>query len=278
MNISPTALCVSDLDGTLLRSDGTISSAARDIINRLVSNGLRFTVATARSPARTLSVLRGLRMQLPLICLNGAVTVDPVTGRWLSMAAVDAASVDELIATGARNGLAPFLIGEHDGRETLMHLRPHGRVQQEFIGLRMGEPRLRRVDVLRPLDQTLSVTFVDEFERLAAFGEALIEGARDRLVVRLMDYPDIEGGATLEVSRQGVDKAACVRDLATSLGLHADEVVVFGDHINDLPMLAWAGTAVAVGNAKSEVLAAADFRCESNDADGVAKFLNRLRH
>jgi len=273
LSFSRTALYVSDLDGTLLRSDGTVSAVTCDAINRLISNGLRFTVATARSPARTLSVVRGLQMELPLICLNGAVTVDPCTGRWLSMAAIDRRSVAELLTVGASVGLSPFLMGEDSGREALMYTRPRGRAQEQFMAQRSGEPRLREVEALRPLDQTLSVTFVGEFERLEALKGLLAEAAIGALAFRLMDYPEIEGAATLDVSRNGVDKVVRLAELASSLGLQAEEVVVFGDHLNDLPMFGWAGTAVAVDNARPEVIAVADIRCMSNDADGVANFL-----
>lgn len=154
-----------------------------------------------------------------------------------------------------------------------MHLPPRGRVQQAFIVQRVGERRMRPVEALRPLEKTLSVTFVEEYARLAALEAGLNETAIAGLTLRLMDYPDIAGGATLEISRGDVDKVARVAELAASMGLAADDVVVFGDHLNDLPMFAWAGTAVAVGNALPEVLSAADLHCESNDDDGVARFL-----
>jgi Cof subfamily protein (haloacid dehalogenase superfamily) len=273
MGLSLQGLVVSDLDGTLLRPDGTISAASIDILNGLVAKGLRFTVATARSPSRTLSAVRGLHLRWPLICLNGAVTVDPTSGRWLSTAAISADVVATLLALGERSRIAPLLLGEDGGHEVLMHLPPRGRVQDAFFAQRAGERRMRPVEALRPLARTLSVTFVDERERLVALKAGLTEAAIAGLTLRLMDYPEIPGGATLEISRDDVDKVARVAELAASMALGPDEVVVFGDHLNDLPMFAWAGTAVAVGNALPDVRSAADLHCESNDDDGVARFL-----
>lgn len=146
-------------------------------------------------------------------------------------------------------------------------------VQQAFIARRVGERRMRPVETLRPPGQTLSVTFVEEYACLAALQAGLIEAGIAGLTLRLMDYPDIPGGATLEISRDDVDKVARVAYLAASMGLAPDDVVVFGDHLNDLPMFAWAGTAVAVDNALPEVLSGAALHCESNDDDGVARFL-----
>jgi len=72
-----------------------------------------------------------------------------------------------------------------------------------------------------------------------------------------------------------VTKASGLAALAAEHGVEPGEVVAFGDMPNDLPMLAWAGHAVAVANAHPEVLAAADEVTAGNDADGVALVLER---
>ena len=82
--------------------------------------------------------------------------------------------------------------------------------------------------------------------------------------------------ALLEISAAGVTKASALAALAARAGIPAAEVVAFGDMPNDLPMLAWAGRAVAVANAHPEVLAVADEVTASNDEDGVALVLERL--
>ena len=82
--------------------------------------------------------------------------------------------------------------------------------------------------------------------------------------------------ALLEISAAGVTKATGLAGLAGRAGIAAAEVVAFGDMPNDLPMLAWAGRAVAVANAHPEVLAVADEVTASNDDDGVALVLERL--
>jgi HAD superfamily hydrolase (TIGR01484 family) len=86
----------------------------------------------------------------------------------------------------------------------------------------------------------------------------------------------ISGEWTVEVTAAGVDKAAALAELCAERGIEAAEVVAFGDMPNDLPMLAWAGRAVAVANAHPDVLAAAHELTSSNDEDGVAIVLERL--
>ena len=71
-------------------------------------------------------------------------------------------------------------------------------------------------------------------------------------------------------------KATTLARLCAERGIAAEEVVAFGDMPNDLPMLAWAGTAYAVANAHPDVLAAVDRRTASNDDDGVALVVESL--
>ena len=78
------------------------------------------------------------------------------------------------------------------------------------------------------------------------------------------------GRWVVEIAAAGVNKAAALQELAHDLGVDAREVVAFGDYPNDVPMLAWAGLAIAPANAHPDVLAEVDHVTESNDADGVA--------
>ena len=79
------ALYISDLDGTLLRPDGTLSLSSRDELNRLIADGLHFTVATARSVASIRHLLAGLDLRLPVVNLNGALLSDVSSGRHQSV-------------------------------------------------------------------------------------------------------------------------------------------------------------------------------------------------
>lgn len=81
----------------------------------------------------------------------------------------------------------------------------------------------------------------------------------------------------LEFVPHGLDKATGLQRLADHLGADRKDFIAVGDAWNDIPMIRWAGTGVAVGNAKADVRAAADIITESNDGDGVAKFITRLQ-
>jgi Cof subfamily protein (haloacid dehalogenase superfamily) len=84
------------------------------------------------------------------------------------------------------------------------------------------------------------------------------------------------GHSLVEISASGVSKAAMLADFAADSGISADQTIAFGDSLNDLPMLAWAGTSYGVANAHADVLAIVDVVCPSNDEDGVATVLEKL--
>lgn len=83
-------------------------------------------------------------------------------------------------------------------------------------------------------------------------------------------------GAEFEVARAGVTKATGLARVCAHLGIDASEVVAFGDNVNDVEMLTWAGHGVAMGNGRPEAMAAAAEVTASNDDDGVAVIVERL--
>jgi hypothetical protein len=123
------------------------------------------------------------------------------------------------------------------------------------------------------------VTSVDAAKLLASHPsmgvDELLAAVRE-LVGELVEPTHSNGRGLVEMGPRGVSKATTLAAYCASLGVTADEVVAFGDMPNDLPMLAWAGTAYAVANAHPQVLAAVALRAHSNDDDGVARVLEEL--
>jgi hypothetical protein len=80
----------------------------------------------------------------------------------------------------------------------------------------------------------------------------------------------------LEAVAAGVSKGTALAALAGQLGIAASDVVAFGDMVNDLPMLAWAGTSYGMANAHPDVLAMVDRVIGGNDEEGVATVIEQL--
>lgn len=270
---STSELFVTDLDGTLLRSDLSISSFTRETLNALIAQGLNFTFATSRSPEKALALLQGIDLSLPGICLNGAICIDVRTGEVLASTHLPAQFAASVMQTAAAAGCTPFVLGRQAGRDVLLYSDPHNDAQRRFLAQRRDDPRLRRAESVSPLPLTLCITLVDRYDALARLHEHLSREAGDQVEFKLMRdiYSDSDG--SLEVLARGVDKVARLRELCERMRVSPGDLTVFGDHVNDLGMFAFAGISVAVDNAQPEVKAQATQTTQSNEQDGVARYL-----
>ncbi len=255
-------IVATDLDGTLLRTDGTVSARSRDALHAAHERGAEVLVVTGRPPR----FLEGLRQMLGrdgiVACLNGALLYDLATGELLDHAPLDGAVAAELVVELRAALPGSVFACEHEMRFGIEPAYP----------LRFAPPPGTREGDMRELARdgvTKLILRNDEVEHGALVAAvAAIAGARAEVT---------HGGSTIvEISAPGVDKARGLRRLCATRGLDAADAVAFGDMPNDLPMLAIVGHAVAVANAHPAVIAIAHEVAPSNDDDGVASVVERL--
>lgn len=256
-------LAAIDLDGTLLRSDGSVSVRSRDALATVRARGMTIVFVTARHPGSTAAIAREAGVGGYAICSNGATVFDLDAGRVVRERTLESQAAARLVQ--ALRERVPGIL-----------FAVESRAEMAF------EPEFRAWD-WKPPDGT---RFADALE--------LVADPVTRLIVRHADYElevlaalvrelagdsatvVVPGTWTVELSAVGVSKASALAELCDELGLTAANVIAFGDFLNDLPMLAWAGHAVAVANAHPDVIAEADEVTASNDEDGVALVLERL--
>lgn len=258
-------LVATDLDGTLLRSDQTISDRTAEVLAQISAEGGHVVLVTGR-PVRWLAgVYAQLRGRLPLaVCANGAVVYDPEADRVLR---ADPLAPEDLAQVCARLRAeipeVSFAVEVADGRE-MWHDSNYPR--------RGGHPTVRLVETPEELVSVPAVKLLvrageqdpDEFAELVASH-----------VAGLAEATFSSYGGLVEISASGVTKAAGLAWLCERLDVPAERVVAFGDMPNDVPMLTWAGRAVAMANAHPAVKQVADEVTLSNDDDGVAVYLSR---
>jgi Cof subfamily protein (haloacid dehalogenase superfamily) len=252
-----------DLDGTLLRSDGTLDPRTLAALRRAEERGALVVLCTAR-PARWLAPLAPAAGRHGVaVCANGGVIFSVH---------------DEVV-------LDHFAIESEVAREVVRHLRddmpegvwaveqPRAFAREPAYTARWPVPDDSIVDHIDALLATPPVKLMVRHPHLDV--ETLAARARE-LVGHLVEvtYSSKED-ALLEISAAGVSKASGLASLCAARGIGPEEVIAFGDMPNDLPMLRWAGRAVAVANAHPEVLAAADEVTAANDDAGVAQVLER---
>ncbi len=273
-----TTLYISDLDGTLLRSDATLSDYSRKTLNTLLERGVQFTVASARSVVPMQSILAGLQLRLPVIELNGAFITDLYTGQHYVVNAMQPDIVQSILQQTRNFDFDPF-ISTFDGtadRLYYQHIPNDGMAWYLQNRERAKDPRLAYSDDLRQTfrEQVVWFTIIGEGAKLADLAQTFRDSFGE--TIRIMIYEDqySPGWHWLTIHDRRADKALAIRTLVEMNGIKTDEVVTFGDQVNDVNMLKGADRGIAVANAIPEVKFHANQVIGSNQEDSVVKFID----
>lgn len=264
-------LVVSDVDGTLLDQRERVSPRMRRMIGEMVRKGTVFTLASGR-PARWLfPVLDQINVRPVVVCANGAVIYDSALDRVVHAETLSPEVQRDIV--GSLRAMDPELgfAAERVGRSAFDREGELFCVTENYDHAWATEEH-----TVIPWQQLVSLPAVkllvrDHRRSSAALYDAIAPHIDPALAHATFSW---EGGL-VEISAPGVSKRSALQWVAESLGVGAEDVVVFGDMPNDLEMLGWAGTGVAMGNAHAEVKAAADTVTLSNDEDGVAEYLGQ---
>lgn len=257
-------LVASDLDGTLIRSDGTLDARTRRAIAAAESAGATVVFCTAR-PHRGLTELAdATRHRGVVVCNNGAMLWDLHTESVIEASPLEPTIARELVAR-----LEATVPGGAWAVE-----RTLGFGYEPGYVTRWPIPDDAIVAAVHSLIAEPAVKLMLRHDRLTA--DTLLERAREVCGHLAELSHSSTTDALLEISAAGVSKATALARLCQQRNVDRHDVIAFGDMPNDLPMLAWAGHGVAVANAHPEVIAAADEVTASNDESGVACVLERL--
>lgn len=273
-----TEIYVCDLDGTLLRSDGTLSEFARRGLNQLLVAGVDLTVASARGTPGMRSLLTGVGLRLPVIELNGAFVSEMESGRHLASNVLSRAEACAAVGLILESGNDP-VISSWDGRQDGVHFGSRTNESTTWYveeKRRYRDPRLAPCDdllwIARETDVAQITTFALDDDALA-LSERLREAVGDGAIVHGAANFYWPGWTEITVQHRDATKGAAIPALLAACG-HGDvDVVACGDHLNDLSMFAVAAHTIAPANARPEVLEGAAEVVGSNDADGVVRCL-----
>lgn len=268
-------LILLDLDGTLLRSDKTISPANYAALERCSSAGIHIVPSTGRFYSGMPQVVRDLPFVRYVVTVNGAQVYDVLEDQILcreEIAPADALRVYDELDT------LPVIYDCFLDGWGYMDEKMYAQID-DFI----SDPRVNRMvkDLRKPVRgfksfvarenrplQKLQMFFAD-MDRRAAELERL-----PRLFPEMAVSSSIPNN--IEINAKNANKGEALRFLSRHLGLSIEETMSFGDSGNDLSMLMAAGTGVAMANADQALLDAADHVTDTNDNDGVAKAIARF--
>lgn len=271
-------LYVSDLDGTLMRSNIELSKFTTDTINELISRGLAFTYATARSINSAREITGDLKIKLPVVTRNGAVLADNTTGKYIERKVFTVEQVERLKSLSSvigKYGFVSCFVGDHMYKQCM-----EGEHPSEFQGyidyyVGRGDNTLRLVSDPEELfiGEPGYLTLIASEKVLEPYYEEVRKYDDWEIVFSKDSYRD---EYWLEVAPRNSTKAKSLLMLKEQLGF--DRLVVFGDSVNDKSMFEIADEAYAVSNAIDELKVMATDVIGSNDEDAVASFLASLDH
>ncbi|MER5615273.1 Cof-type HAD-IIB family hydrolase [Streptomyces sp. NPDC002215] len=261
----PYALVATDLDGTLLRHDDTVSPRTRAALALAARAGARHLVVTGRPVPAIRGLLDALGYRGPAVCGQGTQLYDAGSGRLVHALTLDREAADTALGKIEAQVGPVFAAVDQDGAEGRTLIEP---------GFAMPRPTLP-AQRTQNRHELWSRPVVKVLIRHPDLGDdALAAAARD--AVGDLAGVTLSGPGTVELQPFGVDKGSGMALAAEYLGVAARSAIAFGDMPNDLPMFRAAGYGVAMANAHPELRAAADEVTASNEDDGVADVLERV--
>lgn len=247
-----------DLDGTLLRSDKTVSLRSQRALAALRRRGVRVVICTGRPPRSAKAVAQQLELDSCVIVYGGAAIVD--FERDLALARFEmSAETARAVLRAIRAAFPQVMLG----LETY-----HGfYLDSAYYASRDGgsEPDGVHDDVGAFIRDTVTKVLIRDGLTDACSLARALAGLPVHCTWSLYDL--------LEVTAAEVSKRRALEHLSQQLAIPASQVAAFGDEYNDREMLTWAGSGVAMGNANPDIKALADMVTRSNDEDGVAEVI-----
>ncbi|MEU5267856.1 HAD family hydrolase [Streptomyces hygroscopicus] len=261
----PYRLVATDLDGTLLRPDHTVSARTREAVAAATAAGAAHIVVTGRTVPVARHILEDLGYQGLAVCSQGAQLYHAGEHRLLTSVTLDR-RVAQLALEKIEAEIGPLrLAAARDGLDGEVLFGEGYRMDDE------GIPRVSFADPEEMWSQPLSKLYIQHAE----LGDDALADAARTAAGGLVGVT-MAGTGLVELLPLGLTKATGLSMAARRLGVTADDAIAFGDMPNDIPMFGWAKHGVAMANAHPDLKAVADEITASNTEDGIAVVLERL--
>ena len=240
MNPKKYAALAVDLDGTLIGKDQQVSPRVAEAVGGIAGT-LQVSIASGREPSDVLDFARQLRLTSPQISDNGALILEPGSGRALWSSPLGQANAKSLAAELCSLGIS------------FMATHPGGTITDPAKIIDWDLTRVSALDLKEEFADDLVARFT----------------SRSDLHVVKVSLP-YNGLWAVDFTHAGVDKATAVRQLARILDIDTRQIIAAGDSYNDLPLLEECGLGIAMDDAPDELKAMADYIAPSVDDDGLA--------
>lgn len=264
------SLIISDLDGTLLNSDGKLSEYTVETLNWLIDCGIYFTFATARTIYSAKPITSKLNINVPCILNNGASVYDMNTGKYIRNAYISHEVSEQIISLFRKNDINCFMFKFVDNILNTFYDKVTDELMKTYVAERKEKflhPFFECSDLVSEINGSeIYINSTGCYQDLLPIRNAVAEIKGADCAFYKDTYTD---KWFLEIFSNEASKANGIKFLRKEYGF--EHITVFGDNLNDLSMFEEADTKIAVGNAHTDVKDVADFIVGSNDDDGVAR-------
>lgn len=269
-------LFVSDLDGTLLNKKAELSDVTVDILNKGLENGMDFTISTARTPTTALKIVEPLNLRLPVMMMNGVLVYDVQNKRYLKKETMDETTIMILLGMIKIKGLDCFLYSLENDNFFAYYDSVESTGLNYFRNERIMKYDKKFTEVadlsLVAGNDIIYVVLREPKEKLAGLYRELsvVKGVKAEF------YADVYNDEyyMLEIYSENASKKEAVSYLREQ-GRY-ESIIGFGDNLNDISLMEGCDYFCAVENAKPEIKEMADGVIDSNEKDGVAKFIEQV--
>ncbi|MFX0548587.1 HAD family hydrolase [Hathewaya histolytica] len=268
---------ITDLDGTLLRNNATLSRYSREGIKQILDSGIDFTVASARSLTSIKYILSDIPFSLPVIEHNGAYITDYKTEEHIVINSINKSLSEEVIELCNKYGSSPLISTYTVSRDKLCYADIINEGMELLLNnkKREGDKRLLKLENIKhALDnKIITFTIINKKENLIDLYEVLKDKYGDYFSMTFEEDQYYPGWHWLVITSERATKANAIETLLKIKGIHKSEITVFGDSYNDIPMFKIAKNSIAVLNAKDELKEYSTEIIGTNEDDSVVKYI-----
>ncbi len=265
-------LFLSDLDGTFLNSKGEISKRSAEIISKLTSEGVLFTVATARTYATVMKMFEGINLPCPLVLMNGVTIYNPCDSSIISSHPIPTDLGNRILKEFRDRDIEPMLYFQCGDTLEIYYSKLTNDYQKEYVSQRTDCRGKRFIHSPTPVSiegrNLVYIVCLDRYENIKDVYSAVSQLDNAHCMFYKDNYSDMY---FLEIICKTVSKASGALEVKEIVG--ADRMIAFGDNLNDIPLFEIADEAYAVSNAEPRLKAVATGVIGSNDEDAVAEFI-----
>ncbi len=267
-------LFVTDLDGTLLNKKSIVSDKSREILNPLIESGLQFTVATARTHATVIDLLDGLAITLPIAVMNGVGIYDLKQRKYLEIVSIEDQDVEKCLTLMKDANVSPLVYNIHQNELFVYFENIANEATNQFYQSRQDKT-LKKFKQVPNLFDTLGT---GEFVNMLVFDKtdvvnqlAAALNQLDAITVTAYELENQSGYSYLELYSSKASKANGIKALLKYVTY--DQLVVFGDNLNDIPMFELADESYATSNGVTSLKEIATNVIGHHDEEAVAQYV-----